>query len=73
MKVAAASEDKSKQLPVHDVTSSDMKTEDSQGQAAVSSMSGGSLVDEYPFLIWFLKETTEIARETVQLIFVCLF
>ncbi|XP_053531705.1 TRMT1-like protein isoform X1 [Ictalurus punctatus] len=39
VKVAAASEDKSKQLPVHDVTSSDMKTEDNQGQAAVSSMS----------------------------------
>lgn len=30
-------------------------------------------MDENLFLVWFLKEATEIAREVVQLMFVCLF
>lgn len=71
VKMAVASEDESKQMTV---TSSDtVKTDDSQGQAPVSSVSGGSYVDENPFLVWFLKEATEIAKEAIQLIFVCLF
>lgn len=69
VKMAVASEDESKQMTV---TSSDtVKTDDSQGQAPVSSVSGGSYVDENPFLVWFLKEATEITKEAIQLIFVC--
>lgn len=59
--MAAASEDESKQMSDHHVTSSDLlKTEDNQAQAPVSSMSGGRLVTENPFLIWFLVEDTEM-------------
>lgn len=74
MKMAAASEDEGKKMPVHDVTSCDpVKTEDRQEQAPVSSVSGGSLVNEDPFLIWFLKEATEMARGTLQWTLVWLF
>lgn len=66
VKMAAASEDESAQMSVHDVTSCEpVKPEDGQRQAPVSSVSGGRLVDENPFLIWFHKEVTESARGTV--------
>lgn len=72
--MAAASEGESKSVAGRDVTSCDPgKPEVHQGQAPASS--GGSLVDKNPFLIFFLKEATEMTRETGfnLCLFVCLF